>query len=141
MHLLIPTVTLSGSITNTRVVIKKNRKKERKKHPEANIQAFLVRYEWMAGSSNGLAYINATYSHQNATSFQTQSARNHPFQPRAVSIETPVNRPVSPADLCTASIQGCLHFSSLWKRNILWRLSDGLRVRKNGSLTSQGSDF
>lgn len=87
----------------------------------------------MTDSCNGLTYINATYFSTQLPSLQTPSARNHSFQPQAVPIETPVNLSVSPVDPSLASTRGCLHFSGLWKRNILWRLSDGLRIRKNSS--------
>lgn len=78
------------------------------------------------------SHLHTCSLHQNTTSL-TPSARHHSFQLRVVSIEIPVNLSLSPADLCMASTQGHLHFSSLWKRNILCRLSDGLRVGKNDS--------
>lgn len=122
-HLLIPTVTLSGSITNTCVVTKgRNTLK-------ANIQAFLVCYEWMTGSSNGPTYINATSSHQNALP-SSRVPSEIILSTQSCFIETPVNRPVSPADLCMGFYPGMPAFFKSLKRNILWRLNDGLRLGK-----------
>lgn len=85
----------------------------------------------MAGSCDGLTFTNAADCSTQLPGLAGAQSRNHSFQPPAVPIETPAKLSASGPE--SGSSSGCLHCPGLWKRNILWRLSDGLRIRKNGS--------